>query len=133
MHLSPGFTNEKKVDHLGLVVELYTKAYDVFKSASVSTTTAVPTGEIAPATGAQGEAAVASDGTGEMQAGTGGLGGRQLLWIAYRIAETYREGGKYGLAVRWVLYFCHFFSPNSEVGSSIVLQKPTAKKGGLIS
>ena len=103
MLLSPGFTNEKKVDHLGLVVELYTKAYDVFKSASASTTSATPPGEIPPAIRAQGEVSVTVDGTAETQGGKEVLGGRQLLWIAYRIAETYREGGKYGLAVRWVL------------------------------
>ncbi|KAJ7099520.1 Gryzun, putative trafficking through golgi-domain-containing protein [Mycena belliarum] len=28
---SPGFTNEKKVDHLIIILELYTKAYEVFK------------------------------------------------------------------------------------------------------
>ncbi|KAJ7647712.1 Gryzun, putative trafficking through golgi-domain-containing protein [Roridomyces roridus] len=28
---SPGFTNEKKVDHLTLILELYTKAYELFK------------------------------------------------------------------------------------------------------
>ncbi|KAI9511510.1 Gryzun, putative trafficking through golgi-domain-containing protein [Russula earlei] len=30
----PGFANEKKVDHLGIVVELYTKAYELFKKHS---------------------------------------------------------------------------------------------------
>ncbi|KAG2016097.1 glutathione transferase omega-1 [Coprinopsis cinerea AmutBmut pab1-1] len=29
--ISPGFANEKKVDHLSLVLELYTKAYEMFK------------------------------------------------------------------------------------------------------
>ncbi|KAG6837812.1 hypothetical protein H0H93_016180 [Arthromyces matolae] len=28
---SPGFTNERKVDHLALILELYTKAYELFK------------------------------------------------------------------------------------------------------
>ncbi|KAG6813748.1 hypothetical protein H0H92_007700 [Tricholoma furcatifolium] len=28
---SPGFANEKKVDHLALILELYTKAYELFK------------------------------------------------------------------------------------------------------
>ncbi|EKM81164.1 hypothetical protein AGABI1DRAFT_37866 [Agaricus bisporus var. burnettii JB137-S8] len=29
--LSPGFTNEKKVDHNAIILELYTKAYELFK------------------------------------------------------------------------------------------------------
>jgi hypothetical protein len=29
--ISPGFENEKKVDHSALIVELYTKAYSLFK------------------------------------------------------------------------------------------------------
>ncbi|TFK21997.1 glutathione transferase omega-1 [Coprinopsis marcescibilis] len=32
--LSPGFANEKRVDHLSLVLELYTKAYELFKKYS---------------------------------------------------------------------------------------------------
>ncbi|KAF8271123.1 Foie gras liver health family 1-domain-containing protein [Lactarius quietus] len=30
----PGFTNEKRVDHFGIVLELYTKAYELFKKHS---------------------------------------------------------------------------------------------------
>ncbi|KAF9486045.1 hypothetical protein BDN70DRAFT_870556 [Pholiota conissans] len=32
--LSPGFTNEKKVEHLSIINELYTKAYELFKKHS---------------------------------------------------------------------------------------------------
>lgn len=60
------------MDHLGLIVELYTKAYEVFKST------------VPPASAPT----------------TQGKGSRQTLWIAYRIAESYRAGGKYDLAVR---------------------------------
>jgi len=28
---SPSFANEKKVDHLGIILDLYTKAYELFK------------------------------------------------------------------------------------------------------
>ena len=34
MALSPGFANEKKVEHLAIVNELYTKAYELFKKFS---------------------------------------------------------------------------------------------------
>jgi hypothetical protein len=95
------------VDHLGLVVELYTKAYEVFKSASMSGTAttaaaAASTVTTTTTTTATGAAGVVTGGA------QGGVGGRQTLWIAYRIAETYRENGKYDLAVRWVMRF-HFF------------------------
>lgn len=88
------------MDHLGLVVELYTKAYEMFKSASTSTTVSTTT-------------AIPDAGAAGVPADAGGAGGqglqvsRQTLCIAYRIAETYREGGKYDLAVRWVL--CLYF------------------------
>ncbi|KAF9560978.1 hypothetical protein CPC08DRAFT_817945 [Agrocybe pediades] len=66
--LSPGFTNEKKVEHLLIINELYTKAYELFKKHS-------------PASN-QGQ-------------------GRLTLWIAYRIAQTYYEAGKFDMAVRF--------------------------------
>ncbi|CCL99236.1 uncharacterized protein FIBRA_01251 [Fibroporia radiculosa] len=65
---SPGFTNEKKVDHLALALELYTRSYELFKAHSPPTT--------------QGH-------------------GRLTLWIAYRIAQTYFESGKFDMAVRF--------------------------------
>ncbi|PCH35565.1 glutathione transferase omega-1 [Wolfiporia cocos MD-104 SS10] len=65
---APGFANEKKVDHLALVLELYTRSYELFKAYS-------------PAS-AQGH-------------------GRLTLWIAYRIAQTYFESGKFDMAVRF--------------------------------
>jgi hypothetical protein len=78
-------------------VELYTKAYEVFKSAS-ATSTATSTAATTSTT-ATGAAGVVTQG------GAQGGGGRQTLWIAYRIAETYRENGKYDMAVRWVILF----------------------------
>ncbi|TCD61939.1 hypothetical protein EIP91_007679 [Steccherinum ochraceum] len=63
--LSPGFSNEKKVDHLAIALELYTRAYELFKKNSASQQ------------------------------------GRQQLWIAYRIAQTYFESGKFDMAVRF--------------------------------
>ncbi|KAF9809102.1 hypothetical protein IEO21_07571 [Rhodonia placenta] len=69
---SPGFTNEKKVDHLALVLEtgsqLYTRSYELFKAFSPSNT--------------QGHS-------------------RLTLWIAYCIAQTYYESGKFDMAVRF--------------------------------
>ncbi|KAF8891851.1 Gryzun, putative trafficking through golgi-domain-containing protein [Infundibulicybe gibba] len=70
MALSPGFANEKKVEHLVIILELYTKAYELFKKYS-------------PA-GPQGAAQ-----------------GRLTLWIAYRIAQTYYDSGKFDMAVRF--------------------------------
>ncbi|KAG5341519.1 hypothetical protein C0989_009880 [Termitomyces sp. Mn162] len=32
---TPGFSNEKKVDHLTIILELYTKAYELFKKHAV--------------------------------------------------------------------------------------------------
>ncbi|TFY61713.1 hypothetical protein EVJ58_g4338 [Rhodofomes roseus] len=64
----PGFANEQKVDHLALILELYTRAYDLFK------------------------AYTPKDAHGH---------GRLTLWIAYRIAQTYYESGKFDLAVRF--------------------------------
>ncbi|PPQ63022.1 hypothetical protein CVT24_005968 [Panaeolus cyanescens] len=66
--LSPGFTNEKKVEHLAIVNELYTKAYELFKKHSPASS--------------QGQ-------------------GRLTLWIAYRIAQTYYDAGKFDMAVRF--------------------------------
>ncbi|EIN06785.1 hypothetical protein PUNSTDRAFT_115294 [Punctularia strigosozonata HHB-11173 SS5] len=65
---APGFANEKKVDHLTIILELYTRAYELFKKYSPSV------------------------GTGQ---------GRQTLLIAYRIAQTYYESGKFDMAVRF--------------------------------
>ncbi|KAI0827923.1 Gryzun, putative trafficking through golgi-domain-containing protein [Trametes gibbosa] len=65
---SPGFVNEKKVDHLAIVLELYTRAYELFKKWSPQ--------------------------------GVQNLG-RLTLWIAYRIAQTYYESGKFDMAVRF--------------------------------
>jgi len=95
--------NEKKVDHLGLVVELYTKAYEVFKSASTGGTTTATAVSSSVAT----TTTTTTSGAGAAGVVTGGahgaIGGRQTLWIAYRIAETYRDNGKYDLAARWVI------------------------------
>ncbi|KAI6046343.1 Gryzun, putative trafficking through golgi-domain-containing protein [Pisolithus marmoratus] len=63
---APGYANEKKVDHLTLALELYTKAYELFKQHS--------------STASQ---------------------GRLTLWIAYRIALTYYDSGKFEMAVRF--------------------------------
>ncbi|KAI0669719.1 Gryzun, putative trafficking through golgi-domain-containing protein [Trametes maxima] len=65
---SPGFVNEKKVDHLAIVLELYTRSYELFKKWS-------PQNAQNP--------------------------GRLTLWIAYRIAQTYYESGKFDMAVRF--------------------------------
>lgn len=64
----PGFSNEKKVDHLTIILELFTKAYELFKAHSSSSS------------------------SGQ---------GRLTLSIAYRIAQTYHEAGKYDMAVRF--------------------------------
>ncbi|KAI9062346.1 hypothetical protein FKP32DRAFT_1593495 [Trametes sanguinea] len=65
---SPGFANEKKVDHLAIVLELYTRSYEIFRKW----------------------------GTQNAQSP-----GRLTLWIAYRIAQTYYESGKFDMAVRF--------------------------------
>ncbi|KAI0753080.1 Foie gras liver health family 1-domain-containing protein [Daedaleopsis nitida] len=65
---SPGFVNENKVDHLTIVLELYTRSYELFKKWS-------PRDSQNP--------------------------GRMTLWIAYRIAQTYYDSGKFELAVRF--------------------------------
>ncbi|KAJ3553164.1 hypothetical protein NM688_g3760 [Phlebia brevispora] len=65
---SPGFVNESKVDHLTIILELYTRSYELFKKYSP------------PSSQTQ---------------------GRQTLWIAYRIAQTYYESGKFDMAVRF--------------------------------
>ncbi|TRM69045.1 Gryzun, putative trafficking through golgi-domain-containing protein [Schizophyllum amplum] len=64
----PGFANEKKVEHLVIILELYTKAYELFK-------------KYTPASATQ--------------------PGRQTLFIAYRIAQTYQTSGKFDMAVRF--------------------------------
>ncbi|KIK09233.1 hypothetical protein K443DRAFT_671719 [Laccaria amethystina LaAM-08-1] len=69
-NLSPGFANEKKVEHLAIILELYTKAYELFK-------------KYTPA-------------SSQTQAQ-----GRLTLWIAYRIAQTYHQSGKFDMAVRF--------------------------------
>ncbi|RDX49266.1 hypothetical protein OH76DRAFT_1483227 [Lentinus brumalis] len=65
---SPGFVNERKVDHLTVVLELYTRSYELFKKWS-------PQNVQNP--------------------------GRLTLWIAYRIAQTYYDSGKFDMAVRF--------------------------------
>ncbi|KII95624.1 hypothetical protein PLICRDRAFT_662357 [Plicaturopsis crispa FD-325 SS-3] len=70
LHNAPGFLNEKKVDHLTIVLELYTKSYELFKKYNP--------------TSAQGQSQ-----------------GRLTLWIAYRIAQTYYDSGKFDMAVRF--------------------------------
>ncbi|KAB5589557.1 Glutathione transferase omega-1 [Ceratobasidium theobromae] len=62
---TPAFANEKKIDHHGLIIELYTKAYETFKQQKVGQT-------------------------------------RLTYYIAYRIAETHYESGKFDLAVKFV-------------------------------
>ncbi|EJD08009.1 uncharacterized protein FOMMEDRAFT_138064 [Fomitiporia mediterranea MF3/22] len=69
---APGFQNEKKVDHLGSILELYTKAYELFKKYSALLTTL-----------------------------QNQMSGRFTLSIAYRIAQTYYESGKYDMSVRF--------------------------------
>ncbi|KAI6095077.1 Foie gras liver health family 1-domain-containing protein [Pisolithus sp. B1] len=64
---APGYASEKKVDHLTLALELYTKAYELFKQHS--------------STASQ---------------------GRLTLWVAYRIALTYYDSGKFEMAVRFL-------------------------------
>ncbi|RDB24899.1 Trafficking protein particle complex subunit 11 [Hypsizygus marmoreus] len=64
---SPGFANEKKVDHLTIILELYTKAYELFK-------------KYTPQSPSQ---------------------SRLTLWIAYRIAQTYYDSGKFDMAIRF--------------------------------
>ncbi|KAF9460741.1 Gryzun, putative trafficking through golgi-domain-containing protein [Collybia nuda] len=68
--LSPGFANEKKVDHLTIILELYTKAYELFKKFTKL----------------------------DLQNPTQG---RLTLWIAYRIAQTYYDSGKFEMAIRF--------------------------------
>ncbi|TBU21299.1 Gryzun, putative trafficking through golgi-domain-containing protein [Dichomitus squalens] len=65
---APGFVNEKKVDHLTIALELYTRAYELFKKWSPQ---------------------------------QGNNPGRLTLWIAYRIAQTYHDSGKFDMAVRF--------------------------------
>ncbi|KAG6857740.1 hypothetical protein H0H87_004156 [Tephrocybe sp. NHM501043] len=86
---SPGFSNEKKVDHLTIILEvrpfscmppslvvdfimlqLYTKAYELFKKHTV----------VDPQNLTQ---------------------SRLTLWIAYRIALTYYESAKHDMAIRF--------------------------------
>ncbi|THV06232.1 hypothetical protein K435DRAFT_773423 [Dendrothele bispora CBS 962.96] len=67
---SPGFANEKKVDHLVIILELYTKAYELFKKYTITTSQDQNIG-------------------------------RLPLWIAYRIAQTYYDSGKFDMAVRF--------------------------------
>ncbi|KAG9221235.1 hypothetical protein CCMSSC00406_0008930 [Pleurotus cornucopiae] len=72
---TPGFTNEKKVDHYVIILEaslLYTKSYELFKKYATSAST--------PKAQSQ---------------------GRLTLWIAYRIAQTYYDSGKFDMAVRF--------------------------------
>ncbi|KAG6879137.1 hypothetical protein C0992_004954 [Termitomyces sp. T32_za158] len=68
---SPGFSNEKKVDHLTIILELYTKAYELFKKHTVVNPQSHTTQS------------------------------RLTLWIAYRIAQTYYDSAKYDMAVRF--------------------------------
>lgn len=70
MTLSPGFANEKKIDHLAVILELYTKSYELFKKY-----TSVPSPNATQ--------------------------GRLTLWIAYRIAQTYYDSGKFDMAIRF--------------------------------
>ncbi|KZT21090.1 hypothetical protein NEOLEDRAFT_1244812 [Neolentinus lepideus HHB14362 ss-1] len=67
-NVPPGYANEKKVDHLTIILELYTKSYELFK-------------QYAPP---------------NLQSQ-----GRLTLYIAYRIAQTYYESGKFDMAVRF--------------------------------
>ncbi|KAL5532043.1 hypothetical protein ACEPAF_5607 [Sanghuangporus sanghuang] len=78
---APGFQNEKKVDHLASILELYTKAYEVFKKYST-----------APTTSTQNQTQ-----------------GRCTLWIAYRIAQTYFDSGKYEMSVRFFERITHTY------------------------
>ncbi|KDQ13969.1 hypothetical protein BOTBODRAFT_110665 [Botryobasidium botryosum FD-172 SS1] len=59
---SPGFINEKKVDHYAMILDFYTNAYELFK-------------KYAPTRS------------------------RMILYVAYRIAETYHASGQLELAV----------------------------------
>ncbi|KAH8827913.1 Gryzun, putative trafficking through golgi-domain-containing protein [Flagelloscypha sp. PMI_526] len=62
---TPGFTNEKKVDHTALILELYTKAYELFKKYSSS------------------------------ESQTAGANSRMTLWVANCIARTYDMAVKF--------------------------------------
>ncbi|KAJ8480730.1 hypothetical protein ONZ45_g15551 [Pleurotus djamor] len=66
----PGYNNERKVDHYVIILELYTKSYELFKKQGM-------TSNQKPSQG------------------------RLTLWIAYRIAQTYYDSGKYDMAVRF--------------------------------
>ncbi|KAK7036442.1 hypothetical protein VNI00_011639 [Paramarasmius palmivorus] len=70
---SPGFANEKKVDHSVIILELYTKSYELFKK----------------------YASLANPNSNQQ--------GRLPLFIAYRIAQTYYDSGKFDMAIRWVV------------------------------
>ena len=72
--------NEKKVDHLTIGLELYTRSYELFKKWS-------------PQNGQQGQLAQNQNQNP----------GRLTLWIAYRIAQTYYDSAKFDMAVRYVL------------------------------
>ncbi|KAI3619017.1 glutathione transferase omega-1 [Moniliophthora roreri] len=69
---SPGFANEKKVDHSVIILELYTKSYEMFKKYA----------SLANPQNQQGQ-------------------GRLPLFIAYRIAQSYYDSGKFDMAIRF--------------------------------
>lgn len=116
---SPGFANERKVDHLTIILEvssmtisaqtfqeliylafkLYTRAYELFKKYGHPS--------------AQNQ-------------------GRLTLWIAYRIAQTYFQSGKFDMAVRWVVsgYLLFNVLIGCDLGSSNALPRRIDAKDG---
>jgi len=89
MVASPGFANEKKVEHLAVINDMYTKAYELFKKYS----------------------SVPGEGQGQ---------GRLTLWIAYRIAQTYYDAGKFDMAVRSVLSISLTFRTPAEMSIGLL-------------
>ncbi|KLO13661.1 hypothetical protein SCHPADRAFT_852230 [Schizopora paradoxa] len=91
----PGFANEKKSDHLGTILELYTKSYELFKKFGPS----LPGGPGSPILQPQdnqnqaGQAPVNSFSSGSA---------RFPLWVAYRIALTYFASGRYDMANKFL-------------------------------
>ena len=102
MNQSPGYMNEKKVDHLSSIhevnkitvcrvelntdtLQLYSKAYEVFKKYS-------PVPPISPTASIIGSS---------QSLPQPGANGRFMLLIAHWIARTCYEAGKYDVAMRY--------------------------------
>ena len=105
----PGFNNEQKVDHLALILEVSCSSDVLVQTYSGSAhqlyTRAYDLFKAYTPKEAHGH-------------------GRLTLWIAYRIAQTYYESGKFDLAVRCVV---------TTLAVNIVLHSTDAKCPNLIS